>query len=139
MFKSVLLPIDPVHPASWEKALPMAEKLSAEGGTLHLLGILHGVGSPLVAQALPKGFEQKALQHLESTLQQFSDEQTGGRARVHVAEGHIAECILRSAEEIGADLIVMASHRPDELRSLFVGSHAGKVVRHAPMPVMVVR
>ncbi|MEO0363828.1 MAG: universal stress protein, partial [Pseudomonadota bacterium] len=31
------------------------------------------------------------------------------------------------------------SHPPDELRSLLVGSHAEKVVRHATTPVLVVR
>ena len=42
------------------------------------------------------------------------------------------------AKEIGADLIVMGSHRP-ELADYLLGANAAKVVRHADCSVMVVR
>ena len=46
--------------------------------------------------------------------------------------------ILDLAEKIGADLIVMASHRP-ELKDYLLGPNAARVVRHAECSVMVVR
>ena len=42
------------------------------------------------------------------------------------------------AKEIGADLIVMTSHRP-AMRTYFLGSNAGHVVRYAKCSVLVVR
>jgi nucleotide-binding universal stress UspA family protein len=46
--------------------------------------------------------------------------------------------LVREAERIGADLIVIASHRPGRFASI-IGSHAGYIVQHAPISVMVVR
>ena len=56
-----------------------------------------------------------------------------------MGHGHVHETILKVAKKLGADLIVMASHPPDDLRSFLVGSSAEKVVRHADVPVLVVR
>ena len=52
--------------------------------------------------------------------------------------GTVYEEVLRVAGEIDADLIVMASHRP-ELRDYLLGPNAARVVRHAAMSVLVVR
>ena len=42
------------------------------------------------------------------------------------------------ADETNADLIVMASHRP-ELKDFLLGPNAARVVRHANCSVLVVR
>lgn len=47
--------------------------------------------------------------------------------------------ILEYAEEIHADLIVMATHGRRGLSRLFLGSVAEEVVRHAALPVLTVR
>lgn len=141
MFDNVLLPIDLTHPESWEKALPLAVKMCGHTGTLHVLGIVHDLGAAMVASYLPAGFEQEALQKMEFDLETFRDERIpeGVKARVHVGHGHIPEKVLAAAGDVAADVIVMASHPPDDLRSILVGSYAGKVVRHSPIPVLVVR
>ncbi len=43
------------------------------------------------------------------------------------------------AEKHGADLVVMGSHGTDGLKEIFVGSNAEKVVRHAKVPVLVIK
>lgn len=141
MFDNVLLPIDLNHAASWEKALPLAVKLCGSGGTLHVLGIVHDLGSAMIATYLPEGFEQQALQRMKADLDAFVEANVpkGTKAVVHVGHGHVPEHVLSAAESAGADIIVMASHPPDELRTLLVGSYADKVVRHSSIPVLVVR
>lgn len=141
MFDNVLLPIDLTHPESWEEALPMAVKMCGEGGTLHVLTIVHDVGSAMVASYLPKDFEQTALQGAKTELDAFIDKHVpeGTKAVAHVGHGHVPEHILSAAEDVAADLIVIAAHPPSELRTFLVGSHVGKVVRHATRPVLVVR
>lgn len=141
MHENVLFPIDLQHEDSWRTALPVAQHLAGTEGRLHLLGIVHDVGSSMVATFLPKGFEQKALADMKSALDSFADGHfpAGSKVEVHVGHGHVTETILKSAADLGADLIVMASHRPDELRSMLISSHANAVVRHAPVSVMVVR
>lgn len=141
MFDNVLLPIDLNHAASWEKALPLAVKLCGSGGTLHVLGIVHDLGSAMIATYLPEGFEQQALQRMKADLDAFVEANVpkGAKATVHVGHGHVPEHVLSAAKDAGADIIVMASHPPDDLRTLLVGSYADKVVRHASIPVLVVR
>ncbi|ARE39253.1 Universal stress protein family 3 [Rhodovulum sp. P5] len=141
MFDSILLPIDLNHPESWEKALPMARRLCGASGMLHILGIVHDLGSPMIASYLPADFEAKALQAMKADLDAFIIRELGkdAHATAHVGHGHVPEHILSAAKELNADVIVMASEPPDELRNFLVGSNADKVVRHADRPVMVVR
>ena len=141
MFDNVLLPIDLNHPASWDKALPMSLKLVGPTGTLHVLGIVHDIGAAAIASYLPVGFEEKALQKMKEDLDGFLSDNIpqGTKAMAHVGHGHGPEHILSAAKDVDADVIVMASHPPDELMTFLVGSHADRVVRHSDRPVLVVR
>lgn len=138
MFDTVLLPIDLNHPASWEKALPMAQKLAGDNGNLHILGIVHDFGMASIASYLPDGFEREAIERMQSDLNSFVATNAPG-AQAHIAHGHVPEKIIAASDEVNADVIVMASHPPDELMTYLVGSNADKVVRHATRPVLVVR
>ena len=141
MFDKVLLPIDVTHPESWEKALPAAKRCAGANGEIHLLGIVHELGSALVASYLPEDFELKAMEAVKAELADLAEKEfpAGAKVEVHVGHGHVPETILRIADQIGADLIVMASHPPNDLQTLLVGSNADKVVRHANLPVLTVR
>ncbi|MEM6303509.1 MAG: universal stress protein [Pseudomonadota bacterium] len=141
MFHKILLPIDLDHPESWEKALPIARGVSAPGAELHILGIVHDLGAAMIASFLPDGAEQKAMEKLKAGLVDFANANLADVAtsEVHVAHGHVPEAILRTADTLGADVIVIASHPPDDLTTRLVGSNADKVVRHATRPVLVVR
>jgi len=61
-----------------------------------------------------------------------------GRVTALVRQGGIYHEILEEAKAYNADLIVMSSHRP-AMRSYFLGSNAGHVVRYATCSVLVVR
>lgn len=141
MIRSILLPIDLQHQSSWERALPLARSILAPGGELHLLGVVHDVGNAWVASYLPKGYEQRALEDMKAALQAFVRDTVPDLPGVHthVGHGHVAETIIAMAGKIGADLIVMASQSPDELRTFRIASQGDRVVRHAPMSVLLVR
>lgn len=55
-----------------------------------------------------------------------------------IRPGHPAEEIVRHAEAVGADLVVVG-HRGHFLRRFPLGSTAAKVTLHAHCPVLVVR
>jgi len=61
------------------------------------------------------------------------------RAERRFARGDPAEQILRVANEIHADLIVMGTHGRTGLERLLMGSVAEQVLRQAPCPVLTVR
>lgn len=50
-----------------------------------------------------------------------------------------AHAIVKYAEKIGADLVVIATHGRTGLKHLLIGSVAERVVRHAAMPVLTLR
>ncbi len=56
-----------------------------------------------------------------------------------LAVGSPAETIVRVAQELAADLIVMGTHGRTGLQHALLGSVAEKVVRQAPCPVLTVR
>lgn len=59
------------------------------------------------------------------------------RAGIHVRRGDAAAEIARLASDVGADMIVVGTHRHPQLKNLFVGSTAEQVMAAATCPVFV--
>ena len=53
--------------------------------------------------------------------------------------GSVADAIVSEAARLDCDLIVLGTHGRRGLRRLTLGSDAELVVRHSPVPVMLVR
>ncbi len=141
MYHDILVPIDIADKHSWRKSLPTAVALcQAFQARLHLMTVVPEFGLPMVGQFFPADFEAKARQHAAKQLKELAAEQVPDEIETKriIAEGKIYQEILRAAETVNADLIVMGSHRP-ELKDYLLGPNAAKVVRHASCSVMVVR
>lgn len=141
MFRAILLSVDLNQPTSWAQALPVARQIARDhGAALHIVAVVPDFGMPIVGQALPKGYEQKAVDATKKQLKTFADggDLEGIDVHLHVAHGTIYKEILGAAEDLDVDLIVMASHRP-ELQDYLIGPNAARVVRHANCSVLVVR
>jgi nucleotide-binding universal stress UspA family protein len=80
------------------------------------------------------------ITYAESKLTELIEAQIpeGFKTERHVRQGSIYREIVKLAEEIDIDLIVMESHRP-ELKDFLLGPNAARVVRHAGCPVLVIR
>lgn len=141
MYSDILLAVDLADEHSWSKALPTAVKLSdAFGAGLHIVTVVPEFGLPAVGQYFPADYEGKLHKHVAKQLADFVAKQIPDRSNVQriVAAGGIYREIIATAEQIGADLIVMGSHHP-ELADYLLGPNAARVVRHADCSVMVVR
>jgi len=141
MYKEILLPIDLNAADSQGKAVETAIGLArAFGARVHVLTIVPDFGLPLVAGYFPEGFETKALENADKALHDFVKATFPADVPLQhiVGHGSIYQEILRCAKEVGAGLIVMASHRPD-LEDYLIGPNASRVTRHADCSVLVVR
>ena len=141
MYKKILLPIDLAQGSSWKKALPVACELARPSNAeLHAITVVPDYGMSIVGSFFPKGYEQEAMDEAKAQLKAFLEQNvpTDVETQGHVAHGSIYEEILRVANELGCDLIVISSHRP-ELRDYLLGPNAARVVRHARQSVHVVR
>jgi nucleotide-binding universal stress UspA family protein len=141
MYNDILLPIDLGNESSWKKALPTAvEYCAAFGARLHVLTVVPEFGTPMVAQFFPEGHEEKMRETAKAVLHKFVSDRIPDTVKVQhiVGEGTIYKTIIETADEIGADLIIMGSHRP-ELQDYLLGPNAARVVRHSTRSVLVVR
>ena len=141
MFKTILLPIDLNHESSWTQALPAACRFAREGGAkLHIVTVLPDFGMPVVGGFFPEDFERKAMDEAKAKIKKLAEswDLEGIDFKLHVAHGTIYEEVLKAAQALGADLIVLAAHRP-ELKDYLLGPNAARVVRHAGCSVFVVR
>jgi nucleotide-binding universal stress UspA family protein len=141
MYRNILLPVDLADEHSWRKALPSALALCKTfGAALHVVTVVPEFGLPMVAQYFPPDYEATMHQQVADRLEEFVAAQVPEGVPVQriVAAGNVYHEILTTAERIGADLIVMGSHRP-ELSDYLLGPNAARVVRHADCSVMVVR
>ncbi len=134
---------DPSLPAV-ELAAEMARKNSAELTVLYCLDVMP---SPAMGLTVPFGgvpiipppelIEQMrtgAQSALASIIERFAV-----KAETRVVEGDAAAMILRTAEKMEADLVVVATHGRTGLARLALGSVAEKVVRGARSSVLVAR
>lgn len=139
--KSILLPVDLFHETGWEKALEHAVSLAQQNNAeLHVLTVIPDFGMPMVGSFFPKDFSKNAMAETEAKLADFvaSGVPEGIKVVPHVKHGIIYKEILSGADASKADMIVMASHRP-EMRDYLLGPNAARVVRHARQSVCVIR
>lgn len=135
------MPVDLNEESSWKKALPAAAlHLGDPGGVLHAMTVLPDFGESVVASFFPADYGQRSEATARAALKAVCAQILKPEVAVVTAvrTGTIYREIMQYADEIGCDLIVMASHRP-ELSDFLLGPNAARVVRHARQSVLVVR
>ena len=140
MFKSILVPIDLADTDLARPAIATAATLSqAMNGTVRILNVMP-MTPVMLAEYVPADFDTQQRQTSEEALAIVARESGIDAPRISyvVRQGGIYHEILEEAAGMKADLIVMTSHRP-AMRTYFLGSNAGHVVRYAKCSVLVVR
>jgi len=136
MFKTILVPIDMAHVAEGKAIIDTAAQHGASGAKIILLNVVEEIPGWAAAE-LPAGLLEQSRANSEADLKAIAAA-SGMAMEVEMRSGHPYKTILDVAEEKGADLIIVASHRPG-LQDYFLGSTAAKVVRHAKCSVLVIR
>ena len=140
MYKKVLVPIDLADPEYVKPAIKTALMIAdVADGSIRLLNVLP-MTPVMLAEYVPADFDSQQRQTSEEALTIVARESGIDAPRISsvVRQGGIYHEILEEAAAMKADLIVMTSHRP-AMRTYFLGSNAGHVVRYAKCSVLVVR
>jgi nucleotide-binding universal stress UspA family protein len=141
MYKNIIYPVDITEEGSWKESLPVViEHANAFGATLHIVTVVSDYGMSLVQQYFPKGSVEKVVKDTKDSLHDFVKTHIPEGIKVQhiVAKGSVYECIIKTSQQVKADLIVMSAHRPG-LKDYLLGPNAAKVVRHSDISVLVVR
>ncbi len=141
MFRDILVCVDLADAKQSISTLATAVRLvQSKDVVLHVLTVVPDLGMTFVAPFFPDDFEVSARDAASVALHGFVREHVPSSVSVQhiVAHGSVYGEIMRYADEVEANLIVLGAHRP-ALRDYLLGPNAARVVRHARQSVMVVR
>ena len=134
MYKKIIVSLALDHGIS-QKAIETARKLCSDGGEIlavHVYEPLQGSASAYVS-------DEAVAFALQSAKDALAERVAGDADLIPVLlKGHSGRAITNYAAEIGADCVVVGSHKPG-LSDYFLGSTAARIVRHAPCSVHVLR
>lgn len=131
MFKHILVPVDLDDVAAAEKAIALARHLARQDrARLTVLSVV------------PDWPEELTLKKIDwqAKLDAYVAQVREGLEVAGVVKrgGSISGRIIEAIEDLGIDLVVMASHNP-RITDYLIGSNAAHVVLHSPCSVLVVR
>lgn len=140
--KKILCPVDfsELSRHALDHALALAARYEARLTVFHVFStpqpvvLAPGMAESLPAVSLPQPHE------VAEEVRRFSGlhDVPSTRAEVIVSEGHPAREIVRQAERLPADLLVMGTHGRGGFERLFLGSVTEKVLRSTSVPVLTV-
>ena len=137
MYSNILVAVDLDQPGSWAKALPASVALArCFAARLTLCTVVPDAEAELEAEWSAAGYRQM-IHVAEAKLKNLAAEHDM-EMPAEVGTGSIWGGIIDAAGRIGADLIVLASHKPG-MKDYLLGANASRVVRAAPCSVLVVR
>jgi len=137
---AILLAIDLSDSKSSKQALDGALELLSEGGTLHVVSVLPDFGLAQVSGYFKSDHEGNALLQLGHALEEWTQTNVPQTIKVHphVLHGRIYHEVMKAADKLNVEVIVLAAHHP-ELKDYFLGPNAARIVRHAKQSVYVIR
>jgi len=145
-FHRILVPLDGSRFS--ESVLDNAARLARlYGAELHLVRVIAypiEIASPYLPHTVQMNQEvvDEAKVAAESYLKAIADRLEGGEVRVDthvVVDSQAGQALCSTAEEVDADLVVMATHGRGGIKRALLGSTADKVIRSAHIPVLIQR
>lgn len=138
--KKILIPIDfsDTSKLALEHAVFMAERYGAEIVFLHVFESFSyqmEISQMLIDSVKVGDLVKGKLDELAKEVHRKS----GVSISTEVTTGSVATNIVETAEQLGADVIVMGTHGSSGFEEFFVGSNAYKVVSKSAIPVLSVQ
>ncbi len=137
MYSNIMIPVDLKHVEKMDKALTVAADIAKlYGAKAHIVGVSQTV--PTEIAHTPAEYSRKlaafATEHSKALGLTFAPHPEVS----HDPAVDLDDVLLRAADKLGIDLIVMASHVPGFAEHFFA-SNAGYLASHAKRSVLVVR
>ena len=144
MYTKILVPIDGSE-LSHKAVAGAASFAKSLGAQVYVLTVIEPYSYTNLSEYRPESIEQydqrvkdQAKEYLDQAYEYFR------RAQVEAVtcskkSFSPSEAIMDVAEELGCDLIFMASHGRKGLAAVLLGSETQKVLTHSKIPVMVYR
>jgi len=137
MFYKIMVPVDLAHLGALEKALTVAADLSRHyGAAMCYVGVT--TSQPSEVARTPDEYELKLREFAHEHAPDSGHEPT---ARVYISHDpavDLDDILVQAIEDVGADLVVMATHLPTHLDAI-MPSIGDKIAKHTEASVFLVR
>jgi nucleotide-binding universal stress UspA family protein len=142
-FRTILVPLDGSLLA--EQALPLARRIAERAGSKLRLALVHQIPLPPLDGSGAKLFtsielaSRKAERSYLRALQARLRDQGVRLASAVSLTGAVGPALAQYVQDLGIDLVVMATHGRGGIRRAWLGSIADYMVRHLQVPILLVR
>jgi nucleotide-binding universal stress UspA family protein len=137
--RNIVVPIDfsGYTEKLFDYAVYIGTSFSAKLHLVHVVDIISGdamLGMPMAAE-FQLQYETGARKRMDALVQELENKSSGSTGQI--VSGEPVKEIVKFAESLQADLIVISTHGSKGLESILLGSVARRVVKHAHCPVLV--
>lgn len=145
MYSKILVPIDGSDPSTMAlvEAIKLAHALDSSLCVLHVVDVRPLLSSVAAAASYDIVFDimrREGMELLRNAAATLKDAGVKVETLLQEApDGQVGEVIFRQAREYQAELIICGTHGRRGVRRLLMGSDAEYIVRHSPVPVLLVR
>ncbi len=134
----IALDYDPTAKVVAEKGFLLFEPMKAEITLLHVISkpvIYYASYQVMTAHLKNEDEVNDASQAFLDKLKKDLGDET---IRTIVKEGDTSDCILKTAKETHADIIVLGTHSRKWLEDIIMGSVAESVLKHSTLPLYII-
>ena len=145
----IALDYDPTAQKVAEQGFELAKSMGAEATLLHvvadpmyysskdyspIMGFPGYITVDPLQSNITDDLKKTSLYFLDKSREHLGDK----NIQIKVAEGPIAESILKSVKDLNADIVVMGSHSRSWLDNILMGSVTEEVLHHTSIPLFIV-
>lgn len=137
MYSKIMVPVDLAHKGDLDKALKTAADLAQH----YKIPVCYVGVTPATASSVahnPQEFEKKLEAFAEDEAKKHGHDASSKAYTSHDPTVDVDDTLLKAVKDVGADLVVMASHAPSVIDYVWP-SNGGKMAEHAKASVLVVR
>ncbi|MEM7269160.1 MAG: universal stress protein [Pseudomonadota bacterium] len=141
MSASILAAVDLAHEEASAAVLKRAAEIAAlDGATLSVITVIPDFGSSFVSSFFDDDAMPKALEEANAALHAFVDKTLPGHGAVrHITgNGGVYDEVLKAADQISADMVVIGAAKPT-VPGFELGPNAARVARNFSGSVLIVR
>ena len=138
MYKNILVPVDPAHGEVADRMVEVAKSLLDEGGQITVMSVIEPLPSYIAGYVREQAFQDRLKENRDAALGALQEllERTGvAHGKAILDEGSPSPEILRVAEMMKADAIVLGSSRKAPMSRFQEGTVAAEMLRSAHVPV----
>ena len=143
-FNNILVPVDgsATSYAAIDKAASIAKAFGSKVTVVQVLTLDPYVAAEYISISQTNELIERARKALQQSLDQAKEKfaEYGVEVETKILEGQVIQReIVKEAERVAADLIVIASHGRTGIKKLVLGSVAQSVLSEGTIPVLIVR